>query len=127
MKLSEMVEALEHNQNIKTEFINNCVDEFGSDIIEKPKTIYAKIETKDIEWWNHLESNDIITDELSLHDLITTLGIKEYNIKRVIKLIVQGYTTNEIIKELHIGHVKLKKIKQLIYEKIEQAKRDNRI
>lgn len=122
-----MVDAIENNQSIKDSFISNCVDKFGSDIIEKPKTIYTKIETKEIEWWDNIQTNDNFTDELSFHDLITTLGIKEYNVKRVLKLIVQGYTTSEIIKELHIGYIKLKKIKQLIYEKIKQAKRDNRI
>jgi dihydroxyacid dehydratase/phosphogluconate dehydratase len=127
MKLSKMVETLEQDKQIKEKFINNCVDEFGSNIIEKPKITYSKIETKDIEWWDRLECNDNITEELSLHDLTTTLGIKEYNIKRVITLIVQGYNTNEIINKLHIGHVKLKKIKQLIYEKIKEAKQNNRI
>lgn len=127
MKLSEMVKAIENNQGIKDKFINNCIDKFGSDIIEKPKKIYAKIETKEIEWWNDIAQNDNLTDDLLFHDLITTLGIKEYNVKRVLKLIVQGYTTSEIIKELHIGYIKLKKIKQLIYEKTEQARQENRI
>jgi len=126
MKLSEMVNEIEKNEATKLKFVENCIKTFNKKTIEESKQINVRIETKEMEWWDTIEYNNK-NESLEMHDLITTLGIKEYNVKRVTELLIQGYPSSEIIKKLHIGLNTFNKIKQTIYEKVKEAKQDKKL
>lgn len=126
MKLSEMVEILESNPKLKDKMIHDCIVHFKTDKIQTIKKKQLKNETKDEEWWNVVVYTEQNYD-LEIYDIITTLGLKEYNEKKVAEYIIKGYTGREMTKELRMRHKKLKRIKDYIYDKIEQAKKENKL
>lgn len=126
MKLSKMVELLEKNPALKEKMVENCVAYFGSDRIQPSKPLQIKIESREDDWWGAIVYNEHGNDSLAIHDLVLTIGVKEYNEKKVAEYLIQGYTHKQIIEKLNIGKVRLKRIKQKIYDKIEQAKQENK-
>jgi predicted AAA+ superfamily ATPase len=127
MKLSEMVEILESNPKLKQKMVNDCIVYFGTENIQTIKKKQQKTEMKEEKWWQGIVSSDSPNYSLEIYDIITTLGIKEYNEKKVAEYLIQGYSGRAITRELRMRHKKLKRIKDNIYDKVKQARKENKI
>lgn len=122
MKISEMVAIIENNPELKKQFIDNCIEHFGTDIIQKEKQRIPKTQDVDELVLRNIPIEDELNYGLQLYELEKTVGAKQYNEKKVIQYLIEKKTTLEIIQILKISQPTLQEIKNNIYVKLKERR-----
>jgi hypothetical protein len=93
MKISQLVEAIESDPNLKKQFIENCTKEMGTHVTTV-KTVWKH----NIVWDNYMMETiespdqwmDRIDEEVLIETILTKAGLKEYNEREAGRYILQN-------------------------------------
>lgn len=121
MKLSEAVEIIENNPQLKKQFIKNCIKEMGEKIIIKKliwknnyMDTYEEAGAENIPIGKPREISRVI------EEIIFFADIKEYNESIIARDLMEGKYIKEIVKDRKAPKELVREIKQKIYEELKK-------